>query len=335
MPVTSDTLFHYTKSLKNLENILSKKFLLTYCHETYILNYQTHDNYYPMISFCDIPLSLSKKQVDSYGSYAIGMTKEWGIRNKLNPVLYVEKDSLLGNDIQNGLDNTMDLIELIMKLITTNAAIIKDSVSINISAKNKTSFNALTDKIKSLKEKKFIDNDEKRSYLKSLTEELNKITALNEKLSNDQSILSEFAVSIRQINNAIQETAKNHLNLFRYIKNYKGTLIRHDKTIKNHRFYDEREWRYIPAINDKRLEARLNEEQYKKYRDAGRTKPFIKNINLPFTSDDIKYLIVKSSYDIPRLIKAIKSTDNLTKNSNEGDILTTRILTVEQLNNDF
>jgi hypothetical protein len=56
---------------------------------------------------------------------------------------------------------------------------------------------------------------------------------------------------------------------------------------------------------------------------------------LDFTSDDIKFLIVKSNKDIPKLIRSIHNIDNLSKNSNSADILTTRILTVEQLNKDF
>ncbi len=99
MQVTSDTLYHFTTSLKKLQSILSKKFRLTYCHEKYILDYETHDSFYPMVSFCDIPLSLAKDQIERYGSYAIGMTKEWGIKNNLNPVVYIEKDSLLAKDI--------------------------------------------------------------------------------------------------------------------------------------------------------------------------------------------------------------------------------------------
>jgi hypothetical protein len=91
----------------------------------------------------------------------------------------------------------------------------------------------------------------------------------------------------------------------------------------------------VPALNDNRVKQSLNADQFKKYRGLSRSKPFIENINLPFTSDDIKYLIVKSNKDIPKLIKAIKSIDNLTKNSNGSDILTTKILTIEQLNNDF
>jgi hypothetical protein len=113
MQVTSETLFHFTTSLKNLQNILSKKFNLSYCHEKFILNNEDHDYYFPMISFCDIPLALAKDQIDKYGSYAIGLTKEWGIRNKLNPIVYLEKNSLLAQDIQDDIERLLNMVKVI------------------------------------------------------------------------------------------------------------------------------------------------------------------------------------------------------------------------------
>ena len=52
-----------------------------------------------MISFCDIPLSKIKDHIDKYGEYGIGLTKEWAIKNKLNPVVYIESDSHLSKSI--------------------------------------------------------------------------------------------------------------------------------------------------------------------------------------------------------------------------------------------
>lgn len=316
MKVTSDTLFHFTTSLKNIEGILLKKFQLTYCHEKYQLDYQTHDSYYPMISFCDIPLSLAKDHIERYGAYAIGMTKEWGVNNNLNPVVYIDKESLLAKDVQSSLDNMQKTIDSLATHINNETLAFQRFI---INSLNKTG-NYL--------EHKSPDYMQRSRNIELAQKELqDTLEYANRKKdsSKDRKVIIEN----------LSETINNNENLFRYIKNYEGTLNRNDKTIPKYRFYDEREWRYVPAFKNSEIKAYLNIEQYKQYRGSSKTKPFIENINLPFTGNDIKYLIVKSSKDIPKLIKTIKGIDNLTKNPNEADVLTTKILTVEQINNDF
>jgi len=49
----------------------------------------------PMVCFCDIPLSQLVSHIDTYGKYGLGMSKEWGIKKGLNPVIYFNKNSLL------------------------------------------------------------------------------------------------------------------------------------------------------------------------------------------------------------------------------------------------
>jgi hypothetical protein len=44
---------------------------------------------------------------------------------------------------------------------------------------------------------------------------------------------------------------------------------------------------------------------------------------------------VKTSKDIPKLISSIENINNLTRNPKDASILTTKILTVEQLEKDF
>jgi len=46
------------------------------------------------------------KHIETYGKYGLGMTKEWGIRKGLNPVIYFNKNSSMANKLSvvtNGL----------------------------------------------------------------------------------------------------------------------------------------------------------------------------------------------------------------------------------------
>ena len=263
MQVTSDSLFHFTSSRKNLESILTKKFQLSYCKEEFTIVDETQSYHFPMVTFCDIPLSLTKDHIKKYGCYAIGLSKQWGVKNQLNPVIYVEKGSVIANDLKS----TMH-------------------------------------------------------WLDKLVDEISKV--------------QETKTSVNGLVEAAEKMIHSNFNLLRYIKNYEGDLKRGTKPIKNYRFYDEREWRYVPAWDDKRVNPFLDEDEYKNYRgNKNSPKPLIDTVKLDFTANDIKYLIVKSNPDIPKLIRFIKAANELTSNPNEADVLATKIITVDQLINDF
>lgn len=113
MPVTSNCLFHFTSSLEKLQGILKNKFLLTYCHENYWLNNALHEDYYPMVSFCDIPLSQAEDQIMKYGKFAIGMDKDWGIKHQLNPVIYISRESLMAGDLISTVSQILKAMSLL------------------------------------------------------------------------------------------------------------------------------------------------------------------------------------------------------------------------------
>jgi len=84
----SRTLFHFTRSLEFLKGILTTGFYPRYCLED--TRYIGLDYYgIPMTCFCDIPMSRISDHTAFYGEYGIGMTKEWGSKNKLEPLIYV------------------------------------------------------------------------------------------------------------------------------------------------------------------------------------------------------------------------------------------------------
>lgn len=91
----SDTLFHFTKSRETLKQILKGAFWPRYCLEDVgWLGYSSYDYIaYPMVCFCDIPLSRIADHVAFYGNFGVGVTREWGRMNGLNPVFYVSGEN--------------------------------------------------------------------------------------------------------------------------------------------------------------------------------------------------------------------------------------------------
>ncbi len=100
MAVSANTLFHFT-SIKGLTGILSSSgFYCQYSDEHFenILPSKSHYRftYIPMISFCDLTImQLANDSVHrkNFGDFGIGLTKEWGIRNGVSPVMYVHRES--------------------------------------------------------------------------------------------------------------------------------------------------------------------------------------------------------------------------------------------------
>jgi hypothetical protein len=104
MKPKSDNLFHFTRSLDVLKSILKNCFQPRYCLEDVEwLKMDWHHIAYAMKCFCDIPLSRISEHTAFYGSYGLGLTKEWGIRQGLEPVLYIRP----GGAIARVLDKMM------------------------------------------------------------------------------------------------------------------------------------------------------------------------------------------------------------------------------------
>lgn len=90
----SDSLFHFTRSLDSLKGILQTGFLPRYSLEDATplnVDYVA----YPMVCFCDIPMQRISEHTAFYGEYGVGMTKSWGLKNGLSPLLYATPGSFL------------------------------------------------------------------------------------------------------------------------------------------------------------------------------------------------------------------------------------------------
>ena len=92
--ISANTLFHFTRNINNLKDILKEGFKPNFCIEHWenIWDFST-DVEIPMVCFCDIPISQLRNHINTYGKYAIGLTKEWAKLYEITPVLYTHNNS--------------------------------------------------------------------------------------------------------------------------------------------------------------------------------------------------------------------------------------------------
>jgi len=95
--ISTNTIFHFTRSFEKIISILKNDFYCQYCveyfYDTIFPASAKSARAIPMVCFCDVPLFQIKKHTRVYGNYAIGLTKDWAIKNKINPVIYAYYDS--------------------------------------------------------------------------------------------------------------------------------------------------------------------------------------------------------------------------------------------------
>ena len=105
MKPKSHTLFHFTRSLNSLKSILNAGFWPRYCMEDVSwqtpLPESTPFVAFPMVCFCDIPLSRIEEHVNFYGDFGIGMTRDWAVTNGLNPLMYMAGHNSVAKAVMN------------------------------------------------------------------------------------------------------------------------------------------------------------------------------------------------------------------------------------------
>jgi len=255
MAVSANTLFHFTKS-DALKSILSSQGLFAQYSDEHFEDIFPEKsnfrfNYIPMISFCDLTimqLSGDSKHRENFGEYGIGLTKEWGIRNKVSPVIYVHEKSQPSNQLQQ-------LYKLLYNF-----------------PKNKNYSDGIT------------------------------------------GIKRELVDSIK------------------YFKPYKGRWhkgIRIDNTLPDLNYYNEREWRFCPSLNEYQVLSAIKRYNKKK-KEAFNSE--LKTKLIKFDSDDIKFIVIKDKSEKNGFVKIIEKMSIKTKQKNE---LITNIISFEEISEDY
>lgn len=116
-----DILFHFT-SKEGLEGILKDTFSVSYAREKIVGKGKSTEFAVPMVSFCDLRVSELKEHMGKYGSYGIGLTKEWANKQGLNPVFYVSKHSPYAGDFIKAIEDLYSQVNDTNKIDETFAA---------------------------------------------------------------------------------------------------------------------------------------------------------------------------------------------------------------------
>jgi hypothetical protein len=248
-PLSANTLFHFTSSMKNLLGILANGFQPNYCIENYeAQGYEVEiQAIIPMVCFCDIPLSKIHNHASHYGGYALGMSKSWGMKNKITPVLYSYKYSAL------------------------------------------------------------------ESYLYFISKDMSK---------DIEFFLDKYSLLL-----------KSYFNIMRFVKPYEGRRWKQGQNgTEIIRFYDEREWRFVPEDKPEGSAPSLAIEEWKQLpKYAKEVTTAVRKRKLGFTAKDIRYIVVKEDREVKLLVKKL----SILKGQNFANAVVPRIITIQQIHDDF
>lgn len=117
-----------------------------------------------------------------------------------------------------------------------------------------------------------------------------------------------------------------------FVKPYEGILSKNGKKV---RFYDEREWRFVPKLPGEFLPFRLNKTDYDDPNQKNSANEKLRDISvLKFEPSDIKYIIVQKEDEIIEIIKEIERIKRR-YDDDQKKLLCSRVISSEQILEDF
>lgn len=107
-----DTLFTFCSKLEYIESPIKTKMISPrYCEED--IKYLKIPNIkrieFPMKCFCDINMHQIEEHLSWYGYYGLALTKEWGIRNNIQSVQYINENSKLKDDFKTAFSKALKI----------------------------------------------------------------------------------------------------------------------------------------------------------------------------------------------------------------------------------
>ena len=109
---SADSFFHFMNKFEYLAEILcDKKIYPRYCKESLeLFDISISEVMILMKCFCDIPLHQVNRHKKEYGDICIGLTKEWGVRSGLQPVIYYNPNSEYPISIKKSFNSAMNYV---------------------------------------------------------------------------------------------------------------------------------------------------------------------------------------------------------------------------------
>jgi len=137
---------------------------------------------------------------------------------------------------------------------------------------------------------------------------------------------SSFIISFRH---SILDKSIEQDPLLTFYKRYYGDIIK-NKKVKRRRFYDEREWRYIPSSHMPFFFYSYDDGDIDK-----KLKHFNNKLKIRLTFDlkALEYIIVDTPKDLEKLLPVLKSVS--AKKGITYESLVSKILTARQIRRDF
>ncbi|HHC4816294.1 TPA: abortive infection system antitoxin AbiGi family protein [Klebsiella michiganensis] len=138
--------------------------------------------------------------------------------------------------------------------------------------------------------------------IRSLKSELDKLLKHFEEMKSSGT-KPQLTNAKRKYNSALL-SYKKIVDPLRYMKNYQATLKRRNgPEIPNYIFADEREWRFVPDIENSTGKPVIAAPKNISTQDGKRKyNELYDNDRLPFSHKDIKYVIVKHESDVEKMM---------------------------------
>jgi hypothetical protein len=126
------------------------------------------------------------------------------------------------------------------------------------------------------------------------------------------------------------------LRLQCFIKPYEGLSYKTNPPFQNVRFYDEREWRFVPELREDLYKYLLYEEEYNNEPACKKaTNEIHARSKLSFESTDIKYIIIHHDEEIVSMIEKIQDIKPTRYSTDEIKVLSSKLISAQQIATDL